>query len=377
MSKARAAAAPRIALALAGGGPLGAAYEIGALCALEEALPGVDFTRLQHYVGVSAGGFLAAALANGIGPRALCAAFAEDAAPDAEVFDPAWLLAPAYGEFARRALRLPGLALGRFSAVLPTGLCSSEEVQRRLARVFSQPGRSNDFRQLRSRLTLVATDLASGQAVAFGGPGWNHVPISRAVQASAALPGLFPPVPIEGRCFVDGALQKTLHASAALEHGVDLMLCVNPLVPFAGGGIADAGLPAVLGQTFRALLHSRLALARKRYARDYPGTEILLVEPEARDARVNRAHILGYRQRGELAGHAYQQVRALLLQQYDALAPRLARHGITLSRAALADPTRALLAAPRPDPHPRPRLRHALADLRATLDTLERRLQPA
>lgn len=200
MSRPPAAAAPRIALALAGGGPLGAAHEIGALCALEEALPQVDFTGLQHYVGVSAGGFLAAALANGIGPRALCAAFVEEAAPDAEVFDPAWLLAPAYGEFARRALCLPGLALGRFAAVLPTGLCSGEEVQRRLARVFSQPGRSNDFRQLRSRLTLVATDIDSGQAVAFGGPGWDHVPISRAVQASAALPGLFPPVNIGGRC---------------------------------------------------------------------------------------------------------------------------------------------------------------------------------
>jgi hypothetical protein len=42
-------APPRIALALAGGGPLAAVYEIGALCALEEALEGLDFTRLQHY----------------------------------------------------------------------------------------------------------------------------------------------------------------------------------------------------------------------------------------------------------------------------------------------------------------------------------------
>ena len=57
---------PRIALALAGGGPLGAIYEIGAMCALEESLLGLDFTTLQHYVGVSAGAFIAASLANGI-----------------------------------------------------------------------------------------------------------------------------------------------------------------------------------------------------------------------------------------------------------------------------------------------------------------------
>ena len=58
---------PRIALALAGGGPLGAIYEIGALCALDESLQGISFTQLHHYVGVSAGGFIAAGLANGMG----------------------------------------------------------------------------------------------------------------------------------------------------------------------------------------------------------------------------------------------------------------------------------------------------------------------
>ncbi|UUZ64997.1 hypothetical protein LP417_09945 [Polaromonas sp. P1-6] len=41
---------PRIALALAGGGPLGAIYEIGALCALDESLQGLSFTHLHHYV---------------------------------------------------------------------------------------------------------------------------------------------------------------------------------------------------------------------------------------------------------------------------------------------------------------------------------------
>jgi predicted acylesterase/phospholipase RssA len=48
---------------------LGATWELGALCALEEALPGLDFTALDGYVGVSAGSFIAAALANGMRPR--------------------------------------------------------------------------------------------------------------------------------------------------------------------------------------------------------------------------------------------------------------------------------------------------------------------
>lgn len=37
----RKSSTPKIALALAGGGPLGAIYEIGALCALDEALDGL------------------------------------------------------------------------------------------------------------------------------------------------------------------------------------------------------------------------------------------------------------------------------------------------------------------------------------------------
>mgnify|MGYP000284660348 CR=1 FL=1 len=47
---------PRIGLALAGGGPLGAIYEVGALCALEEAVQGLDFTACDGYIGVSAAG---------------------------------------------------------------------------------------------------------------------------------------------------------------------------------------------------------------------------------------------------------------------------------------------------------------------------------
>ena len=91
---------------------------------------------------------------------------------------------------------------------LPTGIFSNEEIDARLTRLFSKPGRTNDFRQLRTKLTLVATNLDSGDAAPFGQPGWDHVPISKAVQASSALPGLFPPVEIDDQYFVDGALKK-------------------------------------------------------------------------------------------------------------------------------------------------------------------------
>ena len=401
---------PKIALALAGGGPLGAIYEIGALCALQESLRGIDFNRLQHYVGVSAGSFIAAGLANGVTPQQLFSLFIEDRQQQAEAFDPAWLLRPAFGEFFARSLLLPGLllagtwqgTLGRKSLMralehlgpsLPTGIFSNAKVEVELERLFSRPGRSNDFRQLKSRLTLVATHLDSCQPVAFGRPGWDHVPISRAVQASAALPGLFPPVEIDGQHFVDGALIKTMHASIALDEGVDLMLCINPLVPFDASvqqaatdatappwaapepipRIADGGLPAVLSQTFRSLIHSRLVLGLKSYEQAYPNTDIVLIEPDHRDPELYLANTFSYSQRRHLAEHAYQQTRQLLRSRQTGLSTRLGYHGISLNHAVLDDNKRHL-CRPRRDPS---RISHALTRLHTVLNKLNQALQTA
>lgn len=405
---------PRIALALAGGGPLGAIYEIGALCALDESLQGLSFTHLHHYVGVSAGGFIAAGLANGMTPRELCAAFIENDDQVSEVFDPAWLMVPAYGEFLRRSMMLPGLAasalwqatFGRKSLVnaletlgpaLPTGIFSNDEIDVRLAKLFSKPGRTNDFRQLGTRLTLVATNLDSGDAAPFGRPGWDHVPISKAVQASSALPGLFPPVEIDNHCYVDGALKKTMHAAVALDEGIDLMFCLNPLVPFdsthvpelamnqrvmrrglplekqAIPRIVSGGLPAVMSQTFRAMIHSRLELGMKHYEHVYPDTDIVLLEPDARDTEMFLANTFSYRQRRVLAEHAYQTTRQMLRSRKTTLSAKLARHGVSLNLEVLDDTKRHLVAAP----PAATRIGRAIASLEEVMEDLSHACAPS
>ncbi|HXF47515.1 MAG TPA: patatin-like phospholipase family protein [Burkholderiaceae bacterium] len=356
----------RIGLALAGGGPLGAIYEIGALAALSEALRGIDFTDADVYVGVSAGAFIAAGLANGVTPHQMSRLFIEGERSD-DRFDPALLLRPALREYGRRVASLPALLAGalwryalrpgnaleavqRLGRALPTGLFDGDQVDRYLARIFAQPGRSNDFRRLRHKLFLVATDLDSGEAVAFGAPGFDHVPISRAVQASAALPGVFPPVPIDGRYFVDGALKKTLHASIALEEGVDLLICVNPLVPYDAGphsaardrargldNLVDGGLPVVLAQTFRSIIHSRLDAGMERYKTAYSDTDIVLFQPDRADADMFFTNLFSYSSRRRLCEHAYQKTRQELWLRRHELTPKLARHGIELDTAVLRD----------------------------------------
>jgi NTE family protein len=400
---------PRIALALAGGGPLGAIYEIGALCAMDEALDGIDFTQLGHYVGVSAGSFIAAALANGMTPQQLCSSFINNDHPVAkglghsDRFDPALLMRPATGELLRRSIMLPGLlasalwratvggksiisALELLGPSLPTGIFSNEEIDLRLAAIFSQPGRTNDFKKLKSRLTLVATNLDRAESAPFGQPGWDHIPISRAVQASSALPGLFPPVEIDDHYYVDGALIKTLHATVALEEGVDLLLCLNPLVPFDASSftspimqrglakdkqriprIVDGGLPGVLSQTFRSMIHSRMALGMKHYERSYPDTDIILIEPDHRDPEMYQANTFSYSQRRAIAEHAYQQTRHMLRARKTSLSAKLGKHSITINSEVLDDPKRHL-AQPLP---PASRLGRAIASLQEVMDDLE------
>ncbi len=401
----------RIALALAGGGPLGAIYEIGALCALEDSLEGLKLTALDHYVGVSAGGFIAASLANGITPRELCASFItnNDETGPSDLFDPAWLMVPAYSEFVRRAIMLPGLlvsswwrltfgkktlaqVIDHLGAALPTGVFSNQQLEVKLNAIFSRPGRTNDFRRLKTKLTLVATDLDSGESAPFGRPGWDHVPISQAVQASAALPGLFPPVEIDDRYFVDGALKKTMHASVAMDDGIDLMLCLNPLVPFDSTApktpklmqnalpqeqrqiprIVDGGLPSVLSQTFRSIIHSRLELGMKHYERAYPDTDLILIEPDHRDPELYLANTFSYAQRRHLAEHAYQQTRHLLRSRKSRLSEQLGRHGIGLNLASLADP-RLHLCKALPPPT---RVGQAIAELQEVMADLGDYVQP-
>ena len=106
----RSGARPRIGLALAGGGPLGGIYAIGALLALAESLDGIDLNDLDVYVGVSSGGFVATALANQISPTQMYRLFIDDGA-DATL-SPALFLRPAMGEFARRASSIPSLLVG-------------------------------------------------------------------------------------------------------------------------------------------------------------------------------------------------------------------------------------------------------------------------
>lgn len=360
---------PRIGLALGGGGPWGGIYEIGALRALDEALEGLDFNSLDVYVGVNAGSFVAANLANQVTTAQLCRIFVRNEV-DVHPFHPEVFYRPAFREMGKRLLTVPGLivtAVNRYfsnpcdqsmlealmvlTQAAPAGLFENESLHDYLKRAFARYGRTNDFRELSRSLYVVAADVESTETVRFGSPGFDHVPISKAIQASMATPGLYVPVSIDGRNYVDGTLKKGLHASVAFDEGADLVLAVNPQVPIDAGAAARAGsmrpgalmqsgMPGLLLQAFRTMVHSRMHHGVSQYAHDYPDKALVLFEPTGADVELFFASVFSGQSRRMICEYAYQVTRRDLLARADSLEPQLARYGIRLRRDYLEDEER-------------------------------------
>lgn len=352
----------RVGLALAGGGPLGGIYEVGALLALDEALEGVDFNRLDVYVGVSAGSLVASILANGYTTAQLFRMLVQETGHDR--LNPEIFFRPALSEYIKRVLSLPGLTmsalvdvlknpldlnlLARFSRLdraIPPGLFDNTPIHQYLEQLFTAPGCSNEFDALSRELYVVTVQLDTGELVPFGPDDGRDVSISKAVQASTALPGLYVPVEIDGEYYVDGALRKTLNASVALERGVDLLFCVNPLVAYdvsqdvgehqiSSQSLMDGGLPVVMSQTFRAIIHSRMVVGMEKYEHDYPGRDVLLFEPESSDSKMFFTNVFSFADRRRVCRHAYESTWRDLMERRDQIEPILRRNGIRLRTEA-------------------------------------------
>jgi predicted acylesterase/phospholipase RssA len=374
-----------VALVCAGGGVTGAVYEIGCLRALDELL-GRSVLDLDLYVGISGGAFVASILAAGVSPR--------------EMYDEATTrthtplgvsAAPLYRlgalEFLRRSSRAPGvlsralvtsltgegrnlsdLAWSVFE-LLPPGLMETGGIQEYLHRVFMSRLGSDSFRDLPRELYVVAVDLDSGEAVAFGREGWRHVPVSKAVQASAAMPGLYRPVRIGDRDYVDGGVRKTAHINLAIQSGADLVICINPIVPFlndtAGGPLrghlSNRGVTWVLDQAMRIMLHGRMQYGLERYRREHPEVDILLIEPTRDDVRMFGYNIMRYSARRVVAEHGYHTALAYFRRNAGRYRRLFAKHGIRM-----ADP-RGIPDVPSRHPH--------RSDLARTLDSSLERLE--
>jgi len=378
----------KVALVCAGGGVTGAIYEMGCLRALDELLDRSTLD-LDLYVGISGGAFVSSLLAAGISPREMYDEVTSRAhLPFGMSTAPIFRLGAL--EFLKRSVHAPRVlaqALANSFAgegrnwsdvvwslfeMLPAGLMETSGIQEYLRDLFLSRDRPDRFPDLPRQLLIVAVDLDTGEAVAFGSEGHRDVPVSRAVQASIALPGLYRPVRIAGRDYVDGGVKKTAHINLAIQNGADLVVCINPIVPILNetnggplsGHLSERGVTYVLDQALRIMLHGRMEYGMERYRREHPEVDILLIEPTRDDLRMFSYNIMRYSARRVVAQHGYESTLAFFRKGEDRHRRILARHGI-----GLADPD----AVPRtPPPHPhRSKVARALD---ASLDRLGSRL---
>ncbi|WP_203824896.1 patatin-like phospholipase family protein [Actinoplanes palleronii] len=79
-----------------------------------------------------------------------------------------------------------------------------------------------DFAGLKLPFAAVACELTTGQEVVM-----TEGPVASAVMASAAIPGVFPPIERDGALLVDGGIVNMVPAAAARRLGADIVVAVD------------------------------------------------------------------------------------------------------------------------------------------------------
>lgn len=219
---------PRLGLALGGGAARGFAH-VGVIQVLER-----NGIRPQVLTGTSAGSLVAALYATGMGAA----------------------------ELEKAALTMDEATLTDWTLPLGgKGMLRGEA----LARYVRQAVDGRLLQDMRLPLGVLATDLASGQGVLF-----RRGDTAQAVRASSSVPGVFSPVRIAGREYVDGGLVAPVPVAQAREMGAEVVLAVD--ISSDPQGNDASGLLNVLLQTTAIMGQSinRLALS---------GPDVVVVRP--------------------------------------------------------------------------------------------------
>src|SRR6185369_3530311 len=215
------ASAPRIGLALSGGGARGLAH-IGVLKVLEELR-----VPVHCVTGTSMGAVVGGTFAAGVPPARMQETVSKtdwnevftDRPPRAEISirrkadDYKTLFAPEFG------VNKDGLAL-------PKGLLAGVSIEAYFRSLTGSASGVTDFRALPVPFRAIAADIVTGEAVVL-----DRGSVSQAMRASMSVPGAMAPVEIGGHLLVDGGIANNLPIDEARKLCGDVIIAVNISTP--------------------------------------------------------------------------------------------------------------------------------------------------
>jgi NTE family protein len=230
------------ALILGGGGPVGIAWEAGLIAGLAEG--GVDLAAADYICGTSAGSFVGSQLAMGKPIGEMAAAILAEA--DRPRADPP----PVDGRPAQQTAA-PNLAL-LFQKMqeAAAGTRDPQEVRKEIgafalsaqtvdeATFIRGFGRSLSQAQAESWPTArdyacTAVDAETGEFVVWTAE--SKVGLAKAVASSCSVPGVFPPITINGRRYIDGGMRSATNADLAKGHDLVVILALR-IASMTGSG---------------------------------------------------------------------------------------------------------------------------------------------
>lgn len=291
-SRLRPADAKSRGLVLGAGGVLGAAWAVGAMCAVEREL-GLRLGDFDYIVGTSAGSVLAALVGAGATPAQmrdhqrghdlaggpLAGLFWDyDGAtggprpglPRFGVGSPRLLASNV-----RRLRRLPPTAV--MAGLLPQGRGSLAAIGR-LVDAVTLP----DDWSPHPGVWIMAMNYETGRRVAFGRPDYARPRLAEAVMASCSIPGWFAPVTINGERYVDGGACSATSVDVLAGLGLDEVMVVAPMVSFSFD--APDALITRLERGWRQRVTRRCLREAAKLRRE--GTRVTVLGPGAEDLSV-------------------------------------------------------------------------------------------
>lgn len=283
----------KTAICASGGGITGIYFEMGVMKCLDDCLTNCGVNDFDMMFGISAGAVVTSLLSVGYTPDELLAGIAGE--PGGRVpplslsllrlshfnhEDMRWRMTSAAKTGLRAfwdALRGRGGDTAEKLFLEYTSLVGapfhSSEFEVILRRVLQTSGSTNEFRKLPLELYVGASDQDSRSHVLFGSEGYDHVPISKAVQASLSVNPAFSSVPIDGRYYEDGAITRTSNFVEAIHRDATLIFTMDPFVPYVSKlpGVAHRrGVLYNIDQDIRTISFTRFERARNATLREHP-----------------------------------------------------------------------------------------------------------